>query len=59
MECHSLWMAEGLGSSGWNWRWKKSWLWWSLFLLCVFVWLLNRSAFWCADLKSGRSWELV
>ena len=59
MECHSLWMAEGFGSSGCNWKWKKSCLWGSWFLLCVFVWLLNRSAFWWADLKSGRSWELV
>ena len=37
VECHSLWMAEGFGSSGWNWRWKKSWLWRSwFFCVCLY-----------------------
>ena len=59
VECHSLWMVEGFGSSGWNWRWKNSLLWGLGFIFCLLVWFLNMSAFWWADLKSGSSWELV
>lgn len=57
-ESQSLWMAEGLGSSGWNWRCRNSLL--SVCSVWLVVWAgLCRSAFWWAEVKSGVSCSLV